>query len=285
MLARSQARLFFLSTTLLACGAFGALMIHSFIALPEITNAQNLDPLVVEGKHVWDRANCMGCHTLLGEGGYYAPELTKVYDRRGPDFIRAIIRDPAGMYPGQRQMVRYDFTDHEIDALIAFFQWIGEMDLNGYPPEPVLFGAAAPGPAAMVPRDNRPQVFNQLCVACHSLYGQGGVVGPALDGVGDRLTREHLERWLDNPALVKPGTAMPDLPLTEAQISELAAFLSTLSAQPTGQAEGSAAAPPDTPAAPAAGSAAPNEGSAAPSAPPSTDDPAAAQPAGTEETE
>jgi nitric oxide reductase subunit C len=53
----------------------------------------------------------MGCHTLMGEGAYYAPELTRVYRARGPAFIRAMLRDPAAMYPGQRQMQNYHFTD------------------------------------------------------------------------------------------------------------------------------------------------------------------------------
>ena len=88
----------------------------------------------------------MGCHTLLGEGAYYAPELTKVYERRGPEFIKAMLRDPQAMYPGQRRMVKYNFTDAEIAALVAFLQWIGEMDLNGFA-KPTLLpcGRASPG--------------------------------------------------------------------------------------------------------------------------------------------
>ncbi len=30
---------------------------------------------VVLGKKVWEDNNCIGCHTLLGEGAYFAPEL------------------------------------------------------------------------------------------------------------------------------------------------------------------------------------------------------------------
>lgn len=232
MLSRSQARLFFLGGTFLASAAFIGLTVDSFMRLPEITNSDQLDPMVVRGKHLWDESNCMGCHTLLGEGGYYAPELTRVYERRGPSFIRAILEDPEAMYPGQRRMVRYDFTDEEIEALIAFFRWTGEMDLNGFPPEPVLFGVASPGDGTMVERQNRPQVFNQMCVACHALSGQGGDVGPALDGIGDRMTQSELEVWLTDPGQVRPGTAMPDLPLSEPQIRELSAFLSTLRAEP-----------------------------------------------------
>lgn len=232
MLSRSQAKLFFLVGTILASGTFIALTIHSFQQIPGLSNQDAMSPMVIRGKHLWDESNCMGCHTLLGEGGYYAPELTKVYERRGPAFIRAILEDPQGMYPGQRKMVQYDFTDQEIEALIAFFQWIGQMDLNGWPPDPLLFGVATAGTDTMVQRDNRPQVFNQMCIACHSLGGQGGDVGPALDGVGDRMTQAEIEVWLTNPQEVRPGTAMPDLPLGEADIRELAAFLSTLRAEP-----------------------------------------------------
>ena len=32
-----------------------------------------MTPAVVAGKHVWHRKNCINCHTLLGEGAYYAP--------------------------------------------------------------------------------------------------------------------------------------------------------------------------------------------------------------------
>ena len=51
-------------------------------------------------------------------------------------------------------------------------------------------------------------------------------MGPALDRVGDRLQADYLERWLRDPPSVKPGTLMPRLPLTDAQVSELVAFLS-----------------------------------------------------------
>ena len=246
MLSRSQARIFFLGGTFLASAAFVWLTVDSFMRLPELTNSDQMDPMVIRGKHLWDEANCMGCHTLLGEGGYYAPELTLVYERRGPAFIRAMLEDPEAMYPGQRRMVQYDFTDEEIEAFIAFFRWVGQMDLNGFPPDPVLFGVAMPGgDGAMVERQDRPQVFNQMCIACHMLGGQGGDVGPGLDGVGDRMTQDELEVWLTNPDEVRPGTAMPDLPLSEAQIRELSAFLSTLRAEPGPEGD----PPPGSPAA------------------------------------
>jgi nitric oxide reductase subunit C len=228
MLSRSQAKGFFLIGTGLSVGAFLILTVDSFAKMPELTNSNALDANVKHGKEVWDRSNCMGCHTLLGEGGYYAPELTRVYERRGPTFIHAMLTNPEAMYPGQRRMQKYDFTEEEKSALIAFFQWIGRMQLNGFPPEPVLLPVATAGATTLVKHVDRPKVFNQLCIACHSLDGQGGVVGPKLDGVGARMTMNQIEVWLTDPSKVKPGTTMPKLGLSEETIRELAAYLSTL---------------------------------------------------------
>ncbi len=232
MLSKKGARAFFVIGTGLCFGAFVLLTFDTFNRIPAQTNQAAMDESVIRGKHLWDTSNCMGCHTLLGEGAYYAPELTKVYERRGPAFIEAMLRDPESMYPGKRRMQNYGFDDRQIGDLVAFLQWIGTMDLNGFPAEPdlgaVAVPAAASGSSPLAATGNRPQVFNQMCIACHSLDGQGGVVGPALDGVGGRFDRPYIERWLHDPTEVKADSKMPKLPLSENQITELGAFLSQL---------------------------------------------------------
>jgi nitric oxide reductase subunit C len=230
MLSKSAARAFFFIGTIGFSAIFLGLTLDTIRRVPEQTKQQNITPQVVQGKHLWEKNNCMGCHTLLGEGAYYAPELTKVYERRGPEFITAMLRDPQAMYPGQRRMVQYHFSEAEMAALVAFLKWIGEMDLNGFPPKPTLLPVAVPVASQdnAVARLERPKVFNQLCVACHSLGGEGGVVGPALDDVGSRRNYDNLVVWLTDPQKVKPGTLMPKLPLSEPDIAELASFLSQL---------------------------------------------------------
>lgn len=226
MLSKSAARAFFLGGTALCAVAFLGLTVDTFARIPAQTHQGEITDAVRRGKDLWDRSNCMGCHTLLGEGAYYAPELTKVFERRGPVFIRAMLTDPEKMYPGQRRMWKYDFSERDKDDLIAFFQWIGKMDLNGFPPKPTLAPMATT--TGLATTADRPQIFNQLCVACHSLGGQGGQVGPALDGVGNRKTPAEIAAWLADPPAIKPGTQMPKLPLTDGQRQELTAFLSTL---------------------------------------------------------
>ncbi len=138
MLSKSQAKLFFFLGTIICSLLFVGLTIDTFRKIPGLTHAENLTPSVARGKVLWEKNNCMGCHTLMGEGGYYAPELTKVYERRGEGFIKAMLTDPTAMFAGQRKMVTYKLTDQEKDDLVAFLKWIGEMDLNGFPPKPTL---------------------------------------------------------------------------------------------------------------------------------------------------
>lgn len=230
MLSKSAAKAFFLGGTALCGIAFIGLTVDTFSRIPGQTHGERLTPAVIRGKDLWDQSNCMGCHTLLGEGAYYAPELTRVYERRGPEFIRIMLRDPAAMYPGQRRMQQYDFSERDIDDLVAFFEWTNGMDLNGFPAAPVLAMRTPPTGASVAPPEGegRPHVFDQMCVPCHSIDGRGGAVGPALDGVADRLDADFFPRWLHDPNAERPGTRMPRLPLTEPQIDELSTWLRTL---------------------------------------------------------
>jgi nitric oxide reductase subunit C len=78
----------------------------------------------------------MGCHTILGEGAYYAPELTKVVERRGEGYIKAVLMSKTSWAPRGRRMVAYGFSEEQANDLVAFFTWIGNTDLNGFPPKP-----------------------------------------------------------------------------------------------------------------------------------------------------
>ncbi len=225
MLSKSAARAFFVGGTVLTGVAFAAMTVHTHQTVPEQSNEANLTPAVERGHHLWTVNNCMGCHTLLGEGAYYAPELTKVVERRGKPWIKAFIKDPEAMFPGRRRMVKYDFTDAEIDDLIAFMEWVGERDANGFPAKPPYApepqGALAGGRSLA----HAPDVFKSLCTACHRVGGEGGNVGPALDDIGARYDAATLDTWLTDPQAVKPGTAMPKLPLTPDDRKAISTFL------------------------------------------------------------
>ena len=75
----------------------------------------------------------------------------------------------------------------------------------------------------------QPELFRTICVACHAVSGVGGIVGPPLDDVRNHKTRDELLAWIANPQQIKPGTAMPQIEMTDAQRGEIVDFLLSLS--------------------------------------------------------
>jgi len=51
-----------------------------------------------DGKRVFQAYNCMGCHTMVGNGAYLGPDLTKEYKRVGPAWLAAFLPS-AGSWP------------------------------------------------------------------------------------------------------------------------------------------------------------------------------------------
>jgi nitric oxide reductase subunit C len=137
MLSKKQAKAFFLGGTILFSAIFLGLSFETVTSsMPEKTNEDQISDAVVRGKEIWDSNNCMGCHTILGEGAYYAPELTRVYSRKGESYIKTVLMSKTPWAPRGRKMVAYGLSEEQANDAVAFFKWINEMDLNGFPPEP-----------------------------------------------------------------------------------------------------------------------------------------------------
>lgn len=132
---KSVARNIFYGGSLFFILLFLALTFDTHGTFPERTNADKLTEKVAHGKEVWEENNCTGCHTLHGEGSFFAPELGNVYTRMGSKAaIKGWIRaQPTGI-PGRRQMPNFDLTDEELEALASFLKWADEMDTAGWPP-------------------------------------------------------------------------------------------------------------------------------------------------------
>ena len=112
---------------------------HTTKEMPKRDNRHNITEAVANGKHLWEKNNCIGCHTLIGEGAYFAPELANVYDRRGgaagfKPFFNAWMKAQPLNIPGRRQMPNFHLTDQEIDDLAEFLKWTSELDDNNWPP-------------------------------------------------------------------------------------------------------------------------------------------------------
>ena len=99
--------------------------------------------LVSYGKKVIQGRNCMNCHTLLGNGAYYAPDLTKAWldPAWGAEAVReslmlAFLKDPetnARTFGTGRKMANLALTDEEASAVVAYLKWMSSIDTNGFP--------------------------------------------------------------------------------------------------------------------------------------------------------
>ncbi len=131
---KSAARNIFYGGTAFAFLLFLGLTFHTTRALPQRVHEENLTPAVARGKLVWETRNCIGCHTLLGEGAYYAPELGNVYKRRGPEFIKTWIKIQPSSAAGRRKMPQFNLNDQELDDLVSFLKWTSEINTANWPP-------------------------------------------------------------------------------------------------------------------------------------------------------
>lgn len=116
---------------------FLGLTLDTESALPDRDNRENLTEEVIHGKHVWEVNNCIGCHTLLGEGAYYAPELGNVYQRFGnsTEAIKAFIASrPKEGIPGRRSMPQFNLSEEDLNALAEFLKYSSGINASGWPP-------------------------------------------------------------------------------------------------------------------------------------------------------
>ena len=213
---KRQARVFAIGSTAVAALAFLGLTIDSHRQFPKLTNAQNLTSAVIHGKDVWHKNNCINCHTLFGEGAYYAPDLTKIAQLRGAPYLRAYLKDPSKFHDEQRHrrlMPRQDMSDTEIADLVLFLDWVSKVDNQGWPPRPILVTGAGIGAMGVRPAnatatggvltapgappattDKDPVALGEAvfktsvpaCNACHSLLPGANMAGPTLAGVATR---------------------------------------------------------------------------------------------------
>ncbi len=103
---------------------------------------QEAEAMVSHGKLTVQAKNCMGCHTLLGNGAYYAPDLTKAWldsswgsRELREELMVEFIKDPSDKLHNTvgRRMPKLGVTDEEARAVVAFLKWMSTIDTNGFP--------------------------------------------------------------------------------------------------------------------------------------------------------
>jgi nitric oxide reductase subunit C len=211
-MSESLARWIFWVGTLVSVVLLLALTVDTHRQFAVLTHADKLDDHVVAGKRAFEEHNCNDCHTILGFGGYYAPDLTRADPRLGEDAIRRRLAYPEVAFADSfRKMPQQNIPGSQLADLIAYFRWVGEIENNDWPPQDSsqrwastnrLLAASTLTPGAALIKD-------QNCLRCHSLGTGGANVGPRLEWVGSQRTAEWIADFIGQPERYAPGTGMP----------------------------------------------------------------------------
>ncbi len=98
------------------------------------------------GKLTSQAKNCMNCHTLLGNGAYYAPDLTKAWidpawnnmlamtgKKTKEEAMAEFLQHPSKYPTHARMMPDLGITAEEAKGLVAFLKHMSSIDTNGFP--------------------------------------------------------------------------------------------------------------------------------------------------------
>ncbi len=168
---------------------------------------------------------------------FWVPQLAAKRDVfYGRDNRMWFTAEEAGVFPGQCAEfcgIQHGRMAHRVIALepTDFDAWVLQM-------------SAAVAPVPVAPGDSlalagQALFTSRACAGCHALQAAdppSGLIGPNLANIGARLTiaagsldntDENLARWLRNPQEYKQGVQMPNLGLSETDITALVAYLRT----------------------------------------------------------
>lgn len=197
---------------------------HSHLSVPNLAQLE-------KGKVYFEQADCLACHKLDGRGGTLRPGGAG--GMVGPDLSRA---GAAGF--------KNDWYEHHL----------GQKKNTAASPWATAFGEIAALERRAIEEYLRSRVgapglveakalFHSLgCRGCHKVRGVGGDDGPDLTAVGNKDPGQlsfakvpgerTLANWLKQhfraPAAVVPGSAMPELGLSERQIGQLTLYMLSL---------------------------------------------------------
>jgi len=186
----------------------------------------------------YERAGCYACHKTRGFDTNIrkpGPILTKIDSKLTQDWVKTWIRNPRAVKP-TTWMPRFFYNSNnsgpedatrneaEINAITAY------LFANSEPHE-----FAVKSPKQGDAKSGEEIVKTIGCLGCHVVgEGKRSEVGPRrtfgqpLENIGNKTTYEWIYNWVRDPKHYSPSTYMPNLRLTDAQVADVATYLSGL---------------------------------------------------------
>ncbi|WP_441290768.1 c-type cytochrome [Sorangium sp. KYC3313] len=210
-------------------------------------------------------AHCVQCHQDIAAGRFQAPaaamkrwnenlvqlrdvpSLAAAGDRLRRDWIRAFLLSPHDVRPRlHATMPRLAIGPEQASDIAAYLtrdrrDRRAERERRERPSAPLEGASAARG---------RELYEAKGCGTCHAFSGAAGVtavapvkamekesraaiaLAPDLRHARDRMEPADLAAWVLDPAAIKPGTPMPQVPMSPAEARDIAAFVVTAELSP-----------------------------------------------------
>lgn len=103
------------------------------LSMQEIPGGQ-LSAREEAGKLVWEKQGCVECHSLFGNGGYSAQDLTRVTKRRSNAELRRFFADPPVLLPGKKKR-HPGLTPESAEQVLAYLGLTARVNTLAWPPE------------------------------------------------------------------------------------------------------------------------------------------------------
>jgi cytochrome c2 len=186
-------------------------------------NIVNIPPPAGEVGRIFERYKCLTCHKLGRHGGKLAPDLAFEGSKALKEWLKSYLKKPYAVRPYLvERMPRFNMTTKEAGIIAEYADLVlrnNEID-------------AIPRSQTGNPDIGRRLYFDKyICQSCHSIDGEGGYYGPALENVANRLKTAWLDTRLVNPHPYEPGAREPALSIPLEERKNILAFLGTLKAE------------------------------------------------------
>jgi nitric oxide reductase subunit C len=226
-----NARIIFWGGTLISAAIFGWLTYDFHRQEETYAHNSKIDEQVVAGKKVWHKYNCNNCHTILGFGGYYAPDMTKAYYRLGENNIISIVMKPEEVFRNSfRKMPSLGVAQEEAKDLVKFLHWTADIENRNWPPQDEKYVQAAKLRDAQPDKLQKTDIVLGACGGCHSFVNQGRDIAGDFSELAKETgyDRETLIRYMQNPQSVNPDSDMPPQNVTPETAAIIADFILSL---------------------------------------------------------
>jgi mono/diheme cytochrome c family protein len=212
----SRGRAAFTMVMLVIASATGTLTYLGLRDRPQQHTLQDWGLLSIAGMQIATRTDstCVRCHE---PGGPAAPlAITRL--SKDEEWLLTHMADPVAIAPGVRSVTdpapRPVMSRFQAQAVVSYLRHVR--------------GGATP-PTITDELQLAATTYANICVVCHKMNGEGGVVGPDLTHIGARRTVDEIRDVIEDASLFYGESTMPTFKnkLTPDQIGALARYLAS----------------------------------------------------------